>query len=209
MMAEMADFKRLALKVTAAAIRVICGARPIHGEKLPPGPKVYYANHTSHMDFTLIWSVLPHHERLNTRPVAGRDYWVRNRMTRFLGCDVFNALLIERRHITRANNPVEKMREVLEGGTSLIVFPEGTRQTGMEPGRFKSGLFHIAEVCPQVPLIPIYLENLNRMMPKGKFFPIPLISRITFGEPLPFKALHGKRNEFLALARDALLELSD
>lgn len=205
----MGEIKRLALKLTAATIRVICGVRPIHGEELPPGPKVYYANHTSHMDFTLIWSVLPQRERLKTRPVAGKDYWIRNRLTRFVGCDVFNALLIERKRITRENNPVEKMQAVLEGGSSLIVFPEGTRQTGMEPGRFKSGLFHLAEVCPQVPLIPVYLENLNRMLPKGKFLPVPLISRITFGEPLPFRALHGKRDEFLEQAREALVNLSD
>ena len=205
----MARAKRLALKVIAATIRVVCGVHPIRGEGLPQGPKVYFANHTSHLDFTLVWSVLPHAERMQTRPVAGRDYWVRNWLTRFVGCDVFNALLIERKHVTRKNNPVAQMREVLESGTSLIVFPEGSRQEGNLPGPFKSGLFHLAEVCPHVPLIPVHLENLNRMLPRGTFIPVPLISRITIGEPLPYKALHGKKDEFLKLAREALIDLSD
>jgi 1-acyl-sn-glycerol-3-phosphate acyltransferase len=190
-------------------IRVICGVRPIVKEELISGPKVFFANHTSHMDFTLIWSVLPHVERMKTRPVAGRDYWTRGKISKFVGSDVFNAVLIERKHITRSNNPVDQMRKVLETGDSLIVFPEGTRQMGTTLGRFKSGLYHLAQACGEVPFIPVYLENLNRMLPKGAFIPVPLISRITFGQPLPFNAVHGQREDFLKLAREALIELSE
>lgn len=204
----MTEARKGLLKVIAATIRVICGVHPIGKGKLPPGPKVFFANHSSHLDFTLIWSVLPHAERVRTRPVAGRDYWVRTPLTRLVGCGIFDALLIERRHITRSNNPVEQMQAVLDAGTSLIVFPEGTRQQGMEPARFKSGLFHLSQVCPHVPMIPVYLENLNRMLPKGTFIPIPLISRISFGEPLPFSGAKGHRTEFLELARKALVELN-
>jgi 1-acyl-sn-glycerol-3-phosphate acyltransferase len=204
----MTEAKKGVLKVIAATIRVICGVRPIGKGKLPPGPKVFFANHSSHLDFTLIWSVLPHAERILTRPVAGRDYWVRTPITRFVGCGIFDAVLIERQHVTRSNNPVEKMQAVLEQGNSLIVFPEGTRQQGTDPGRFKSGLFHLSQACPNVPMIPVYLENLNRMLPKGTFIPIPLISRISFGEPLPFSAARGHRSEFLDFARNALIELN-
>lgn len=200
--------RELGLRIIASTIRVICGVRPIGRKSYPFGPKVFYANHTSHMDFTLIWSVLPNKQRLVTRPVAARDYWVRNRVTRFVGSDVFNALLIERKHITRENNPMNQMVAVLKKGRSLIVFPEGTRHEAKVPQNFKPGLFHLSEACPDVPLIPVYLENLNRMLPKGTFLPIPLISRIILGKPLPFNAVDMERAEFLERAREALVQLS-
>ncbi len=196
------------LRVIASAIRVICGVHPIGRDSYPVGPKVFYANHTSHMDFTLIWSVLPHKQRIVTRPVAARDYWIRNRVSRFVGCGVFNALLIERKHITRDNNPIRQMEAVLKQGQSLIVFPEGTRHESSIPDNFKPGLYHLSQACPDVPLIPVYLENLNRMLPKGTFIPIPLISRIKLGEPLPFSAGDLDRAEFLERARKALVQLS-
>lgn len=200
--------RQLGLRVLAAVIRVVCGVRPVGRDSYPFGPKVFFANHTSHMDFTLIWSVLPQRQRLVTRPVAAKDYWIRNRITRFVGSDVFNALLIERKHITRDNNPIRQMEQVLKKGRSLIVFPEGTRHEKSVPQNFKPGLYHLSEACPDVPLIPVYLENLNRMMPKGTFLPIPLISRIKLGEPLPFNAVSLERTEFLERAREALVQLS-
>ena len=207
-MAPMVLKRQLGLRAVAAFIRVVCGVRPIGRSSYPFGPKVFYANHTSHMDFTLIWSVLPHKQRLVTRPVAAREYWIRNRVSRFIGCDVFNALLIERKHITRENNPINQMAAVLKKGRSLIVFPEGTRHEANMPDRFKSGLYHLSQACPDVPIIPVYLENLNRMLPKGTFIPLPLISRITVGKRLPFRAAELNRNEFLERARAALVELS-
>ena len=201
--------KEEGLRMLSAMIRLVCGVRPLGREQFPKGPKVFFANHTSHLDFTLIWSVLPQAERLKTRPVAGKDYWIRNRVTRLVGCGIFHALLIERKHVTRANNPIEQMQRVLESGLSLIVFPEGTRGDQPVPSKFRSGLFHLSIACPDIPLIPVYLENLNRMLPKGTVLPIPLISRITVGSPLPFKAVHGQREEFLEKARQALIELPD
>jgi 1-acyl-sn-glycerol-3-phosphate acyltransferase len=197
------------LRFTASLIRLICGVHPLGRGKLPSGPKVLYANHTSHLDFTLIWSVLPQKERLRTRPVAGRDYWIRNKVTRFVGCNVFNSLLIERKHVTRKNNPIRQMQTVLNSRLSLIVFPEGTRGSDPIPKPFRSGLYHLSMACPDIPLIPVYLENLNRMLPKGTVLPIPLISRITFGQPLAFKAEQGRRDEFLEEARRALIALQN
>ena len=194
------------LRVLAGLIRLVCGVRPLKPSAIAD-PKIYYANHTSHLDFTLIWAVLPHEERLNTRPVAGKDYWIRNKVTRFVGCKVFNAVLIERQHVTRENNPVELMKAAAEAGTSMIVFPEGTRGQQRIPGSFKSGLYHFSLARPDVPLIPVYLENLNRMMPKGTFFPLPLISRINIGAPLQIHATRENRADFLDAARAALIDL--
>ena len=56
---------------------------------------------------------------------------------------------------------------MLERGQSLVIFPEGTRGSGEEIAPFKSGLFHLARRFPEAELVPVYLDNLARIMPKG------------------------------------------
>ena len=97
------------------------------------------------------------------------------------------------------------MTDALDAGASLILFPEGTRNMTEErllP--FKSGLYHLAMARPQVELVPVWLENLNRMMPKGEIFPVPLLCTVTFGAPLTISAQEDK-SAFLERARAALL----
>lgn len=170
--------------------------------------RVYFANHSSHGDFILIWTVLPQRLRRRTRPVAGADYWLRGRLRSFIGRDVFRAILIERDAGKRVEDPVEQMVRALDERSSLIVFPEGTRNTGGEPLLpFKSGLFHLAKARPKVELVPVWIANLNRVMPKGEFVPIPLICTVTFGTPIHVGDSEDK-DAFLSRARDALLMLA-
>jgi 1-acyl-sn-glycerol-3-phosphate acyltransferase len=178
------------------------GAAPINEQR------IYYANHASHGDFVLIWTVLPRPMRLATRPVAGSDYWLKSSLRRFIGCEVFNAVLIDRDRASREADPVVQMTDALDAGASLIVFPEGTRNTSDAPLLpFKSGLFHLAQARPDVVLVPVWIDNLNRVMPKGEFVPIPLICTVTFGAPLRIAETEAKR-DFLARAEAALLALS-
>lgn len=170
--------------------------------------RIYFANHASHGDFVLIWTVLPRRLRFATRPVAGSDYWLKSRLRRFIGRDVFNAVLIDRDRESRTSDPIVQMTEALDAGSSLIVFPEGTRNTTearLLP--FKSGLFHLAQARPHVELVPAWIDNLNRVMPKGEFVPIPLICTVTFGAPLRLADGEAKQ-DFLARAEAALLALS-
>lgn len=170
--------------------------------------RIYFANHASHGDFVLIWTVLPRRMRFATRPVAGSDYWLKSGLRRFIGRDVFNAVLIDRDRESRASDPVTQMTEALDAGASLIVFPEGTRNTTdarLLP--FKSGLFHLAQARPNVALVPVWIDNLNRVMPKGEFVPVPLICTVTFGAPIAIAETETKQ-EFLARAEAALLALS-
>jgi 1-acyl-sn-glycerol-3-phosphate acyltransferase len=144
--------------------------------------------------------------REKTRPVAAKDYWTVNALRRWLANDVFRALLIERRKVTSENNPLREMLAVLDAGDSLIIFPEGGRFPGPEPQKFKAGLFHLAKDRPQVQFVPVYLENLNRILPKGEILPVPLLGSITIGSPIRLESGETKA-DFLDRARLAVWSL--
>ncbi len=169
---------------------------------------IYFANHSSHGDFILIWAVLPPRLRRRVRPVAGADYWLKSSLNSFIGRDVFNAVLIERDREARKEDPVTQMTQALDDGSSLILFPEGTRNLTEVPLQpFKSGLYHLAQARPDIDLVPVWIDNLNRVMPKGEFVPIPLICTVTFGEALHIGEAEEKA-DFLARAEAALLALA-
>lgn len=168
--------------------------------------RVYFANHTSTLDAAVLWASLPEGIRERTRPVAARDYWAANPLRRWLANDVFRALLIERQKVTYENNPLREMLAVLDAGESLIIFPEGGRFSGPEPQKFKGGLFHLAKDRPQVELVPVYLENLNRILPKGHILPVPLLGSITVGTPIRLESGESKL-AFLDRAREAVWSL--
>ena len=189
--------------------RAVTGARARWQGCAPvPGPRVYYANHASHADFVLVWACLPHDLRERTRPVAGLDYWSKDAIRRFAANRLFRSVLIDRNHATRKEDPIRKMATVLEDGDALIVFPEGTRNTTdarLLP--FKSGIYHLAVACPDVECVPVWIENLSRVMPKGRSFPVPLLCTITIGAPSKLQA-HEDKAMFVARTRDALLALA-
>lgn len=173
-----------------------------------PRQRVYFANHTSNGDFVLIWTVLPLALRKRTRPVAALDYWLTSPLRAFIGRDVFNAVLIDRRSEGRAEDPVSQMAAALDDGSSLILFPEGSRNSGdtaLLP--FKSGLYHLARRRPEVDLVPVWISNLNHVMPKGQIIPVPLICTLTFGAPIHIDASETKE-AFLTRSSESLLALS-
>ena len=189
--------------------RAVTAVRPVW-QGIDPGQprqRVYFANHASHGDFILIWTVLPPRQRQATRPVAGADYWRRGGLRRFIGLDIFNALLIERDGGRAGPDPVDLMAQALDRGASLILFPEGTRnQTDAALLPLKSGLFHLARQRPQTDLVPVWIENLNRVLPKGAVIPVPLMCKVIFGAPLHVRPDEAKA-DFLNRAHEALLSL--
>ena len=174
--------------------------------------RIYFGNHSSHLDFVVIRSALPPSRRRHARPVAGRDYWEQGTVRRYLASEVFRAVLVERRSADAGNSvdharaSVEQMAYEMGYHDSLIVFPEGTRSASGEVGPFKSGLYHLSRARPDAELVPVYLENLNRILPKGEALPVPMVSRVTFGPVLPLHAGEQK-GAFLERARTALLQL--
>lgn len=178
----------------------------------PGGQRVYFANHGSHLDLVVIWAALPPNLRKATRPVAGSDYWGRGAVRRYLAGRVFNAILIERAGAAASPATAARSIEQIAAGMgrehSIIVFPEGTRSSTGELLPFKSGLYHLCRVRPDLELVPVYLANLNRILPKGEVLPVPLLGRVVFGAPLRMQPEESKE-AFLTRARDALLALQN
>ena len=168
--------------------------------------RIYFANHTSHMDTLAIIAALPADARVNVRPVAAADYWGKNAFLSYISQKGLNAVLIDRTS-GADKNLLEPIFDVLKAGHSIIFFPEGTRSCQALPGEFKSGLFRLSETFPDVDLVPVYLENLHRSMPKGKHFPLPIICTIRIGNPLQ-KMIGEEKQLFLERARDAIVRLS-
>jgi 1-acyl-sn-glycerol-3-phosphate acyltransferase len=197
-----------AMCLTAFA-RVVTGVRAEwRGCRPEARRRIYFANHCSHGDFVLIWSVLPPHLRRRTRPVAGADYWDRGALRRFVGRQVFRAVLIDRTGSNRDTDPIGAMSDALDQGFSLILFPEGTRNfTEDRLLPFKSGIYRLAAARPDVELVPVWIDNLNRVMPKGELVPIPLLCTVAFGVPIHLQEGETKPN-FLQRARQALLDLA-
>lgn len=198
-------FETLARGAMLTAAHLLTGVRGVTAAPLPSTPCIYFGNHVSHGDFALIWAVLPPVLRARTRPVAGADYWEKGPLRRYVGRKVVRAVLIEREREKRSEDPIAQMSKVLTGGESLIIFPEGTRnQTDATLLPFKSGLFHLGKAHRDLPLVPAWIDNLHRVLPKGELIPIPLLCTVHFGAPLTVAEGEDK-DAFLQRARAALL----
>ena len=188
-------------------MRVLVGAQPHWiGSRPSPALRIYYANHTSHMDTLALWCALPGDLRAKTRPVAASDYWSGAGLKSYLATRGFNALFIERDRDKRDGDPLEPLAQALAKGQSLIIFPEGTRRAQALPSPFKSGIFHLATKFPDAELIPVYLDNLYRSMPKGTYLPVPLTCSVRFGTPLT-RIADETKEVFLERARQAVVDL--
>ena len=194
-------------QLVAAFLRALTGVRA-HWVGCAPDlrQRIYFANHSSHLDAPALWAALPGPLRELTCPVAARDYWTAGRIRRHLAEKVFNAVLIERKAPSARDNPIEDMLMAIGDRRSLILFPEGGRFSGPDPVEFKSGLFHLAKKRPELELVPVLLDNLNRVLPKGELLPAPLIASATFGAPMRLEAGE-PRNDFLVRSRQAILDL--
>jgi len=171
--------------------------------------RIYFANHSSHLDAFVLWAALPPKMRHQTRVLAAKDYWEKTYLRRLVSHKIYNPLLIERDcHISHDNpsHPINQMARVLDENQSIVIFPEGTRNEEGKIQPFKSGLYYISKKKPQVELIPVYLENLSRILPKGEILLVPLIGSVTFGKPMHFDPNESKE-EFLERARKAIEDL--
>jgi 1-acyl-sn-glycerol-3-phosphate acyltransferase len=198
----------IAAATLAVLARAVTGVRPIWSGSGPSErQRIYFANHASHGDFILLSACLSAPERARTRAVAAADYWGKTRLRRFIAEDMLGSVLVHRAWTEPSQNPIKIMLDVLDRGDSLIIFPEGTRNMTDEPLlRFRSGLYNLSIARPDVELVPCWIENMSRVLPKGQFLPVPLLCRVVFGAPIAV-AENEDRRDFLNRAHAALLAL--
>ncbi|MBX9871663.1 MAG: 1-acyl-sn-glycerol-3-phosphate acyltransferase [Burkholderiaceae bacterium] len=204
-------------------VRVLTGAQARwHGCPPKVEQRIYFANHQSHADLVLIWAALPQELRNVTRPIAAKDYWTRTPLKKWITTAVFNAIYVDRGGarpvagaeagetvpVEPATDPLAPLIEAIEGGDSIILFPEGTRGHAEEPQPFKAGLYNLALKFPQVVLVPAWINNVQRVMPKGEVVPVPILCSVTFGEPIRLEAGE-ERRAFLDRARQAVIALRE
>ena len=187
-------------------IRLLTGAQA-RWQGCPPKAeqRIYFANHQSHADLILMWAALPEELRSVTRPIAAKDYWTKTPFRQWITTAVFHAIYVDRVK-TSEQDPLEPLIEALTHGDSIILFPEGTRGNQEEPQSFKSGLYNLALRFPEVVLVPAWINNVQRVMPKGEVVPVPILCSVTFGAPIAL-GLEESRSDFLARARDAVMAL--
>lgn len=201
---------RIFAHLVTAFTRLLTGAQ---ARGLPSAlrdrPRVYFANHSSHADFAVIWAALPARLRARTRPVAGADYWQAGALRSWVIGKVLNGVLVERnRKEPREHDSTEPLVAALDAGDSLILFPEGTRNaTGERLLAFKSGIFRLAARRPEIEFIPVWLDNSSRVLPKGASIPVPFLCTVTFGAPV-WIAPGEEKTAFIDRARQALLALA-
>jgi 1-acyl-sn-glycerol-3-phosphate acyltransferase len=188
-------------------VQLLVGAYPRWiGCRPGSSQRIYFANHTSHIDTIALWAALPMALRHTTHPVAARDYWGHG-FRKYIATQALRAVLIDRAREHKEVDPLVPLIDTLRRGGSLIVFPEGTRGQDSVPGPFKSGLYRLATQFPNVELVPVYLDNLHRSMPKGAVLPIPITCTVRFGTPIAVASQEPKEI-FLARARDAVIAAS-
>ncbi len=189
-------------------IRALTGAQA-RWQGCPPKAeqRIYFANHQSHADLVLIWAALPAELRSITRPIAAKDYWTKTPFKQWITTAVFNAIYVDRVK-TSEQDPLEPLIDALQSGDSIILFPEGTRGNQEEPQSFKSGLYNLALKFPNVVLVPAWINNVQRVMPKGEVVPVPILCSVTFGAPIAVAEAE-ERGSFLTRAREAVIALRD
>lgn len=172
-----------------------------------PIQRIYFANHTSHLDCMVLLSVLPPNVRKLVRPAAAADYWKANPVRLWFSGHVLHVIPIERAKLTKANNPIATLVKALDDGSSILIFPEGGRNDRDVLNEFKCGIYHLGKARPGVELVPVYIDNANRILPKGEFIPIPFVCSVTFGAPIHLETGESK-NLFLERAKRAVERLA-
>ncbi len=144
---------------------------------------IIVANHNSHFDSVAIISALPSSKLKTTRSVASGDYFGKTSFKSKLTNFFFNAILVKHKKTNADLSAIETLDKELKNGTSLLLFPEGSRGKPGVMKDFKSGIAVLLKNNPHIPFIPVYLDGFGRVLPKDKTLIIPMVCKVRFGEP--------------------------
>lgn len=163
-------------------------------EHLPTsGPAIIAANHNSHLDILYLIALMPLKAVPLLRPVAAADYFCSTPLSSWLSSTFLGIIPLERKRGSFHADPLAGPAAALEQGEIVIIFPEGTRGAPEELGQIKPGVAHLAKRFPSVPVVPVFMRNLGRSLPRGSFVLVPFCGKAAVAEPRCFS---GDTREF-------------
>ncbi len=167
-------------------VHVVLGISVKNPQNLPrKGPVILIANHNSHIDTLVLMCLFTTSQLLKVHPVAAMDYFFNTKLRAFLFKNLIGAIAVNRQRAKNSKEDVfAEANQHLKDGHILIIYPEGTRSPDGEIREFKTGAAHLAKANPDVPVIPIFINGPDKVMPKYDFLPVPFICDVYIGEPM-------------------------
>ena len=173
------------------------------------GPVVFASNHQSHMDVPVIFSVLPARVRARVAPAMAKEFfkahffpadhtrreWFTNTLNYLLAAFFFNAFPLPQRE-AGARQTLKYIGELTGQGWSILIFPEGVRSPTGQMKPFRGGIGMIGSRL-DIPIIPVRIDDVDRLMPVGSTFVKPGRVRVAFGAPLRLRG-----DDYAALASE-------
>ena len=191
-------------------LRLIMGVHYVNREILRGAEQfIIVSNHNSHLDTMALMAALSWRQIDRTKPVAAGDYFGKTPIKKRITELFVNALLIPRSRPKEGEtfaDPIQLMVNALGAGHSLIIFPEGTRGEAGKIQKFKKGIGLVAQQCPHVPIIPVFMQGMGKLLPKGEMLLVPFDNFVRFGTPfycgdLPVEDIVARvEKEIMALA---------
>lgn len=175
------------LLIVRPVLALVLGVNLRRAEHLPlSGPVILAVNHNSHLDTLLLMSLYPLTKLHRLRPVAAADYFLKSRWTAWFALNIMHILPLARRPKCGVA-ALSHIEAALAQGDILILFPEGSRGEPEQRSGLKTGIAHLMENAPSVPVVPIYLHGLGKALPKGDWLPIPFFVDGFIGEQLTWQ----------------------
>ena len=167
-------------------VSIVFGVNVKNHRHLPrKGPAILVANHNSHIDTLVLMCLFTTARLLKVNPVAAEDYFFNTRFRSFLFKTLLGAIAIKRHRTGFSKEDIfAEINRSLENGHILIIYPEGTRSMNSEIQEFKTGVAHLARSHPGVPVVPVFINGPDRIMPKYDSLPVPFICDVYVGEPM-------------------------
>jgi 1-acyl-sn-glycerol-3-phosphate acyltransferase len=188
-------------------ILVVLGLNVRNLKHLPrTGPAIVVANHNSHLDTFVLMTLFPLKLLHRLRPVAAADYFMRTRALAWFTLNITNMIPLDRTRVgKRGEDPLEACGKALEAGEILLVYPEGTRGESEALAKFKGGVARLKEHYPAVPVVPVFMQGLGRVLPKGEFTLVPVVVDVFVGEAVTWS---GNRQAFTQALQDSVTALA-
>ena len=167
---------------------------------------IIVANHNSHLDTMALMNLFPFRDLKKIRPVGAMDYFHSTRFRKWFASEIVRFVPLNRESTGGRRDPLANCSEAINGGDSLILFPEGTRGEPEKLEKFKAGVAHLVKRFPDVAVVPVFMYGMGKVLPKGEFLPVPYFCDVFVGEHFYW---NGGKKDFMAELDLRMKQLAD